>query len=451
MHCEARVTVLRCPNFCGSQHSGLSNDGWYEANPIGKETILLWERTVKRSTMLLLGLAMLLAIIGGAIEKGAPTATEAPAGFDGQTNGFVPQIQHDLDRDTFNAQESIADGLGPVYNAQSCGECHQSPVAGGLSQITELRAGRMQGHTFVPAPGGSLINDRAIDARIQEHVPDGYEVQTFRTSLNTLGDGFVEAIGDSTLISIANQQAVLTNKIAGQVIMVPVSEAPGQQRVGRFGWKNQHGSLISFSADAYLNEMGITSPLQPVENTSNGNSVAAFDTVPDPEDTGGLFGKDVEAFAEFMRATKVPPRDTARAATLDAQIGSTLFDRVGCNICHVRDIVTAPAGTPINGGTFVVPAALGDKVIHPFGDFLLHDVDTGDGIVQNGGDSTRNKMRTAPLWGVRTRSRLMHDGASMTFREAILRHGGEAEHVTARFRALSKKEEQQLIAFLFSL
>jgi CxxC motif-containing protein (DUF1111 family) len=428
------------------------NYGWYGTGPTRKDSILQWERIVKRNLVLLLGLAVLLAVLVGAIENGAPTAVEAPAGFDGLTNGFVPQIQHDLDRDTYNQQESVADGLGPVYNAQSCGECHQSPVAGGLSQITELRVGRLQGRTFVNPPGGSLINDRATDARIQEHVPDGYDVQTFRTSLNTLGDGFVEAIADSTLISIANQQAAFTNnKIAGQAIMVPISEAPGQHRLGRFGWKNQHGSLVSFAADAYLNEMGITSPLQPAENTSNGNSVAAFDTVPDPEDTGGLFGKDVEAFAQFMRATKVPPRDTARAATLDAQIGSTLFDRVGCNICHVRSIVTAPAGTPLNGGTFVVPAALGDKIIHPFSDFLLHDVETGDGIVQNGGDSTRNKLRTPPLWGVRTRTRLMHDGTSMTFREGIVRHQGEAEQVIRRYRLLSNKEEQQLIAFLYSL
>ena len=156
---------------------------------------------MKRSKLLLPGLAMLLAVLVGPSQNGAPTVSEAPAGFDGQTNGLVPQIQHDLDRDTFNEQESIADGLGPVYNAQSCAECHQTPVTGGISQITELRAGRIQGHTFVNPPGGSLINDRAIDARIQERVPDGYDVQTFRTSLNTLGNGFVEAIADSTLIA----------------------------------------------------------------------------------------------------------------------------------------------------------------------------------------------------------------------------------------------------------
>jgi CxxC motif-containing protein (DUF1111 family) len=113
--------------------------------------------------------------------------------------------------------------------------------------------------------------------------------------------------------------------------------------------------------------------------------------------------------------------------------------------------VTAAPGTLINGNTFVVPAALGNKTIHPFGDFLLHNIGTGDGIVQNGGQTTRNKMRTAPLWGVRTRSRLMHDGESRTFNDAILRHGGEATGVTNKYRALNSNQQSQLIKFLESL
>ena len=89
--------------------------------------------------------------------------------------------------------------------------------------------------------------------------------------------------------------------------MVPVLEAASRARIGRFGWKNQHASLVSFSADAYLNEMGITSPLFPDENTSNGRFVGSgsgYDPVADPEDDG----VDVKAFADFMRATKAPPR-----------------------------------------------------------------------------------------------------------------------------------------------
>jgi len=153
----------------------------------------------------------------------------------------------------------------------------------------------------------------------------------------------------------------------------------------------------------------------------------------------------------FMRATKAPPRDTALAATAAAVAGSTLFNQIGCNICHVRDITTAPAGTLINGGAFTVPAALGNKIIHPFSDFLLHDVGTGDGIVQNGGQSTANKLRTSPLWGSRTHARHMHDGESLTFTDAILRHAGEATTVINRFRALTANQRNQIVVFLQSL
>jgi CxxC motif-containing protein (DUF1111 family) len=395
-------------------------------------------RTLRLS---LLGVAVAALVLPAASSD---TPTEAPTGFDNLTNGMTTQAQFDADRGTFEERETIDDGLGPVYNAQSCAECHQSPVTGAISQVTELRAGHFDGTNFVDHPGGSLINDRAIDASITERVLGGNEVRTFRTSLNTLGDGFVEAIDSNTLASISNGQP---SSMRGQFIQVPVLEAGGQLRGARFGWKNQHASLVSFAADAYLNEMGITTPLQPNENTSNGSPTAAFDAVPDPDDDG----TDVETFARFMRATKAPPRDTALAATPDGQAGSKLFDQVGCNICHVRNITTSPAGTAINRGAFTVPDALGNKLIHPFGDFLLHNVGTGDGIVQNGGQSTRNKVRTAPLWGVRTRARLMHDGETLNRNEAILRHAGEATGVINSYRNLSTNQKNQLITFLNSL
>ena len=152
-----------------------------------------------------------------------------------------------------------------------------------------------------------------------------------------------------------------------------------------------------------------------------------------------------------MRSTKVPPRDTALAATADAVTGSNLFDSIGCNVCHTRSITTAPAGTIINGGAFTVPAALGNKIIHPFSDFLLHDVGTGDGIVQNGGQTTANKLRTPPLWGVRTSARHMHQGQLLTFTETILQHAGEATTVINRFRNLSATQRNQIVVFLQSL
>jgi CxxC motif-containing protein (DUF1111 family) len=392
--------------------------------------------------------------------QGQGGATEAPAGFDNLTNGFLTQAQFDAAKATFEERDEIADGLGPVYNAQGCVECHQNPVTGAGSQISELRAGHLSNGNFVDAPGGSLINDRATNAAIQERVPGAENVRTFRMTTNALGDGFVEAVNSNTLVAIANAQPGQSGgQIGGQFIQIPVLEAPGNVRGGRFGWKNQHASLLSFSSDAYLNEVGITNRFNLVENTSLGNSVAAFDPVPDntpcANPPAGTCGEDPEddivAFANFMRSTKAPPRDAALAGTADAIAGSNLFNNIGCAICHVASITTSAVGTVINGGAFTVPAPLGNKIIHPYSDFLLHDIGTGDGIVQNGGQSTRNKLRTQPLWGVRTHDRHMHDGATLTFNESILRHAGEATGVINNYRGLSSTQQNQIITFLKSL
>lgn len=418
-------------------------------------------RILKISVLLLFAAALVLPFSYTSSVQGQG-ATEAPRGFDNVFNGFGSQAQFNGDKDVFEERDDIAKGLGPVYNAQSCAECHQNPVTGGISQITELRAGHFDGTNFIDQAGGSLNNDRAINANIQERVPAGNEVRTFRTSLNLLGDGFVEAIDSNTLVAISNGQPA---NMRGQFIQVPVLEAPGNIRGGRFGWKNQQASLLSFASDAYLNEQGITNRFNLTENTSLGNSVAAFDPVPDNQpcvsnpavNCGEDPDEDVTAFARFMRATKAPPRGPGAedgsngAPNSDIVAGSNLFNNIGCATCHVRSITTAPAGTLINGNQFTVPAALGNKIIHPLSDFLLHDVGTGDGIVQNGGQSTRNKLRTAPLWGMRTRDRIMHDGEGLNRNEAILRHFGEANGVINNYINLSTNQKNQLIAFLNSL
>jgi CxxC motif-containing protein (DUF1111 family) len=383
-----------------------------------------------------------------ATGPGVNAITEAPTGFD-LTNGFTDQATFDANKDTFDEFEVVADGLGPVYNAQSCRECHQNPRSGAASQITELRAGNTVNGVFTDHPGGSLINDRSINTTLQERVAGGNNTRAFRASLNLLGDGFVECIDSNTLLAISNAQPLA---IRGTLIQVPVNEAGNAVRAGRFGWKNQNSSLLSFSADAYVNEMGITSTLQPRENTSNGNSVAGADTVADPEDDTDAAhpnGIDVQAFTDFMRATRPFARLNAGGA---AELrGAANFNSFGCNGCHVTSINTAPAGTVINQGAFTCPTALGDKTIHPFSDFLLHDVGTGDGIVQNGGQGTRNQLRTPPLWGLRSRGRLMHDLANVTRSEAVLRHGGQATTARNNFANAGAAAQADLIAFLNSL
>src|SRR6202795_436156 len=411
---------------------------------------------------------------------------DAPSGFDNKTNGIVDDATHQADQMIFDEVEQLSDGLGPLYNAQSCRECHQSPVSGAASQVTELRVGH-QGpdgrfrtpdipiaHGAEVITGRSLVNDRAIcpnaafpNTEIQERVPETETIRTFRLSLNLLGDGFVEALADQTLIDLAQQQCKSSHqKICGQVLQVPIVEAPGQMGVGRFGWKDQHASLLSFAGDAYLNEMGITNRLQPDEVTKLCN------TVSEPNDTPGPDGlSDIDHFARFVRATKAPARDSQLAISAVAKKGYGLFDKIGCATCHVETLTTAPDGTKINGGTFTIPVALGSITFHPYGDFLMHDVGTGDGILQatreqygnkvfqmmsgylakQDFESSRNKIRTAPLWGVRLRPRLMHDGASLTLRDAITRHRGEASHVSQKFEKLKGDEQEAIIEFLKSL
>ena len=403
----------------------------------------------------------------GALDVIARTSSapiEAPTGFD---NASIDpnDTNHSADQMTFEEVDTAEKGLGPTYNAQSCRECHQSPTTGGISQVTELRVGHVDGFGrfsnpnvqiadgTVTIPNRSLINDRAIcpsgtaaDKEVQELVPDGMNVRTLRTSLNTLGDGFIESISSADILSVANRQCRNSNgQICGQVIFVPVGEAPGQTRVARFGWKNQHASLLSFSADAYLNEIGITSRLQPQDVTTY------CKTTQDPEDAFEDGIEDIDRFARFMRFSKAPARDVNLANTPDAIAGAQVFDRIGCDNCHVSSFTTAPTGSVINGGQFTVPDALGNKIIHPYSDFLLHNVGTGDGIVQNGGPATANKMRTPPLWGVRLRSRLLHDGTALTFTEAINQHRGEASGVTRAFHFLSDQEKRELLTFLKSL
>jgi CxxC motif-containing protein (DUF1111 family) len=322
---------------------------------------------------------------------------------------------------------------------------------GGSSQITEKRAGFFNGQIFVDHPGGSLIQDRALDPDFTETVTDPRtNVIAFRSSLTVAGDGFVEALSNNTLQDIANAQP---QGIRGQVINVAVAERPGASRVGRFGWKGQQASLVSFAADAYVNEMGITSPLQPDENTVNGRRVGQRDTVPPghADDPGfpDNSGVDVELFALFMRSLPAPSR--ASRISQAAQNGSRVFDNIGCDGCHVRQMVTAAPGQTINAGGLRVGNVLGNKRIRPFSDFLLHDIGTGDGIVQNGGQNTRNKLRTPPLWGLRFRGRFLHDGQSLTLTDVIRRHSNQAENASDRFRALNNNDKNNLLEFLMTL
>ncbi|MGB6544626.1 MAG: di-heme oxidoredictase family protein [Candidatus Acidiferrales bacterium] len=409
-------------------------------------------------------IAATCTLFGIGMVVGGQAIPEAPAGFDGQTNGSVPQTTMDGAAAIFTELEQpTPDGLGPVYNAVSCVDCHQSVAVGGASQVLEFRAGHNDNSrpswfvsrrhpfdtngstgTFVAAtaitangtaiPDRSLINQRAICADAVEHLTDADNIRASRLSLSVLGDGFVEAVPDSTFLAIAA-------KNHGEAIQVPVLEANGSvTEVGKFGWKDQHASLLSFAGDAYVNEMGVTNTLFPDESTL----VCQPAGMTSPNDNDD----DIAQFAAFMRATMVPPRGPITPAVMQ---GQAIFEQIGCNNCHVETLMTAPAGTAIHGGMMTISAAIGGKQIHPFGDYLLHDIGTGDGIVQNGPADTQYKLRTMPLWGLRTRTQLMHDAQSSTYSDAIGRHAGEAAGETSKFNQLTPAQKSLLYAFLGSL
>lgn len=491
----------------------------------GRET----ERFMKSTKLLsLLVVAVLLGLAAHSPSQAPPQPTEALTGFDDKSNGFSDPDRRQADQKFFEEVEHIApDGLGPLYNAQSCRECHQTPVSGAASQITELRVGHLDAHGLfqnpeIPINHGSevikdrtLVNDRAICPEIQERVPGTETVRTTRLVTNILGDGYVEAISDETLLNIRKQQCRATHgKICGQAVKVPVPEIEGKDRIGRFGWKDQHASLLAFAADAYLNEMGITNSIQKSEVTTtcnppvtttvpnkDPNKITEPNSLPDPADNNL---EDIDHFASFMRSLKAPSRDQTLAATPDVKRGAVLFTKIGCSTCHVETIVTgkSPAGP---GGPGLHLDALENRTIHPYSDFLLHDIGTGDGIavalVEHFGRErlakrlreegavagemkeqlgksedecsesyqsavaegekhpkllrdtlcARNKIRTAPLWGLRLRSRLMHDANSVEVDDAIRRHRGEAAQITERFLKLKPLDQRVLLAFLQSL
>ena len=228
---------------------------------------------------------------------------------------------------------------------------------------------------------------------------------------------------------------------------MPVLERPGTTRIGRFGHKGQQASLLSFSADAYLNEMGITSPLQPNENTSNGRAVVEPITRPGPG-RRGRGRRAVRAVHAGDQGAAGGPRH--RATPPDAQAGSTIFATIGCAVCHTPTITTEPPGTLINGGALKVANAVGNKNIHPFSDFLLHDIGTGDGIVQNGGRrrATRSGPRRSGACG-RAAGSCTTGSASPGGRHRAPRQPGGAAR--ANFNALGTTSKNRVLKFLSSL
>lgn len=329
---------------------------------------------------------------------------------------------------TFASEHSAASGAGPAFNAASCASCHAIPAIGGWGTATTLRVARRNAdgtvHVYADGPVVALFSHP--DHQCQAVIPADAKVFSRRLPISTFGSGLVDAIPDEQLVALEDPRDRDGDGIRGRAARVLDPET-GRMRIGRFGWKAQQASLLAFAAEAYRQELGVTSELYPTDGVIGltAERLRECDTVADPEDqrqvATGL--RAIDTFVAFMRSLPppAPPTDTA-----DTVAGAGLFEGTGCATCHRPQVAGARA----------------------FSDFLLHDIGTGDGIPE--GDAGPHEMRTAALWGIRDRRMYLHDGSAGSIEEAIARHAGEASAVRARFATLAGHEQNQLVAFVKS-
>jgi CxxC motif-containing protein (DUF1111 family) len=339
--------------------------------------------------------------------------------------------------------ETPPGGLGPVFNDKACAACHDAGSTGGAGDRLVTRFGRLVNGQYDPMTefGGPLIQSQGIGLFhgvnfVGEVVPPQATIVAHRRTTPLFGLGLVDAVPDVTLLMIAQQEAQMTPMTAGRPSLA-VDPATGQNTTGRFGWKAQHATLFTFAADAYLNELGVTTPFLPVENCPQGNCalLAANPALTNPNDTDNT---PIQALADFMTFLAPPPPRGPGGTSEKA--GQALFGAIGCADCHRPQLQTGPS--PV--------AALNHVTFAPYSDFLLHDMGAlGDGITQN--SAGPREFRTAPLWGLRFEPSLLHDGRTASPEEAVLLHDGQARPARDRFATLSRRQRDQVIAFLNSL
>ena len=348
-----------------------------------------------------------------------------------------------LGLDDFLEVETAEEGLGPAFNGTSCAACHNVPAIGGAGTIAEMRAGRRDAsgrfQTF-DATGETLFHLFSIPTHgCQAIVPPEANVFARRVPIPLFGAGLVEAIPDDTIAALEDPSDRDRDGVSGRAARIVDAET-GERRIGRFGWKAQHATLLTFGADAYRNEMGITNDVFSAEVAFgvSAEQMRACDRIGDPEDIRDRVTRrrGIDNFASFMRFLGPVGRDGSSELT---RAGEQAFAAIGCATCHHPVLMTGPSSNPL----------FDRKPVALFSDLLLHDVGTGDGIVQ--GPAEEEEIRTPALWGLRLRRPLLHDGTAATAEDAVRRHAGEADLARRGFEQLSDSDRAALLAFLRSL
>jgi CxxC motif-containing protein (DUF1111 family) len=363
--------------------------------------------------------------------------------FGDPLQGLTPDqlARFQVGKTVFEREFDPLGGLGPVFNNTSCAKCHDQGAIGGGSDTLETRYGQVVDGVFnsLTQFDGQLLHSMGIGLFngvdfVGEVVPPEANVVAHRRTTPLFGLGLVDAVPDQFLQDLAQFEQDFTPETAGRALVL-TDVFSGQSRVGRFGWKCQIGTVLTFSGNAFLNEMGITTPFFPHENPPGGNAaqLAANPALTNPNDTT----ETVMQLADHTTFLAPPPQ---RPLTADARIGGSLFIGIGCAACHVPALRTGPNDV----------AALNEVEFFPFSDFLVHDMGSlNDGIAQP--PATGQEMRTAPLWGARIRTSFLHDGRAKTLRAAILAHDGQGLAARNRFATLPAREQAQLLKFINSL
>lgn len=400
-------------------------------------------------TMRSLDLGVFLSLVAAATAQSPQPKMGAP--LSGLT---VPQkARFDAGRVDFSHVFQASEGLGPIFNQSSCASCHNNPLGGPGSQFV-TRFGYTDGKgNFDPLTqfGGSLLQAQTINVACQEVVHASANTTALRVTTSALGMGLVEAIPDAAIA--IRETTPPSAAVSGRVNWVQPLETPtGPLRAGRFGWKAQVATTLTFSGDAAQNELGFSNRLVPFDNAPNGNAalLAVWDTVADPEDGPDPQGAHfIDRITDFQRYLAAPPQTPRSGMT-----GETIFNTVGCADCHVASYTTSndPA----------LETAIRNKVIRPYSDFLVHDMGTAADFIEQT-PITGQELRTPSLWGVRNRDPLWHDGRIVggTLQTRILGPGGvidqhaafgsEASTSAAAFLALSSANKQKVVDFLDSL
>jgi len=412
-----------------------------------------------------LGILLSLVVTAGC-ELLTPAGPPEELLLDGTVEGLTPsQVrQHFAGDDEFGRRFSVADGLGPIFVATSCEQCHVGDGKG-HPVFNLTRFGRMTPGGFDPMieSGGPQLQHRAIPGYPAEELPtETTGVAAFTPPIVT-GLGFLDVVDDATLIALADPMDADGDGISGRLQLHEPSELietalaleargspdPGARGtridgryIGRFGKKALTVNLLHQTVGAYHEDMGVTTDLIPEDlfNPRAGNR--ASDDVPDPEASSSAVANVVF----YLKTLRVPPR--REEGHPEVLAGERIFSEIGCASCHVPTLRTGRSEIDVL-----------DRVeFHPYTDLLLHDMgpELDDGYTE--GRALTSEWRTAPLWGIGIQERFqggrafyLHDGRARTLEGAIELHGGEGAGSRAGFRALSTEDQQRLIRFLRSL